>query len=339
MYRLLIYESDKKMAHIQKHKRHEIGHLLNENRRAPEAMKRENVDASRTHLNVCLVDHDIEFINDKIRRHEEIANRKIRKDAVVLTSIVTTLPINVPQERELEFFRHVHDFCVSITGGPTNCVSSFIHRDETTSHLHFNFTPVIQGKFNSKKMVDREFYRKFHSDCADYVEDKMGFRSAILREDKYEKQINEMLPYVNDIKNIYKREEVKKRLMENKELLAEGANFIKKQQNQISELKEEIQRLAVKNQELEFIKNEHMIRIDELCLEVEELKNRDVAIHHQEDRKPVQSDCIFNDSSVKKAKSSTPVPINELCRSATERAEQINQQRTGGRRGSVNLWR
>lgn len=317
------------MAHIQKHKRHEIGHLLNENRRAPESMKRENVDASRTHLNVCLVDHDIEFVNAKIRRHEEIANRKIRKDAVILTSIVMTLPVNVPKDREFEFFQHVHDFCVSITGGPTNCVSSFIHRDETTPHLHFNFTPVIQGKFNSKKIVDREFFRKFHSDCADYVEDKMGFRPAILKEDKYENVANQLLPYVDSIQDISKREKCKHQLIA----------FLKESEYRDKKLAEENQKLAGKNQELEFEKNEYMIRIDELCLEVEELKNRDVEIHHQEEKKLVQSAGIFDDSSVKKAKSSTPVPINELCRSATERAEQINQQRTGGRRGSVHLGR
>ena len=331
------------MAHIQKHKRHEIGHLLNENRRAPESMKRENVDASRTHLNVCLVDHDIEFVNAKIRRHEEIANRKIRKDAVILTSIVMTLPVNVPQDREFEFFQHVHDFCVSITGGPTNCVSSFIHRDETTPHLHFNFTPVVQEKFTVKKIVDREFFRKFHSDCADYVEDKMGFRPAILKEDKYENVANQLLPYVDSIKDISKREKCKHQLIaflkeseyRDKKLAEENQKLAGKNQ----ELEVSNQKLAGRNQELEFEKNEYMIRIDELCLEVEELKNRDVEIHHQEEKKPVQSAGIFDDSSVKKVIRSAAVPFDELAKSAIERANQANQQRTGGRRGSVHLGR
>lgn len=312
------------MAHIQKHKRHEIGHLLNENRRAPEALKRDNVDSSRTHLNVRIVDHDIEFINDKIRRHEEIVNRKIRKDAVIMTSIVITLPANVPREREFEFFQRVHDFCVSVTGGPTNCVSSFIHRDETTPHLHFNFTPVMQGKFNAKKMVNREFYKKFHSDCADYVEDKMGFRPAILKEDKYENVANELLPYLKSIKDISKREKIKKVLMD----------YMREQDTRINQLMEENQKLADKNQELEFIKNEHMIRIDELCLEVEELKNRDVAIRHQEDRNPVQSEL-----SIRSTTRSGPLSPDELSKLAIKKATDINESRSGARRGSINLGR
>ena len=46
-------------------------------------------------------------------------------------------------------------------------------------HMHVPFTPILDGRFNYKKMCPRSFYQSMHKELGDYLEKRMGYRPAI----------------------------------------------------------------------------------------------------------------------------------------------------------------
>lgn len=58
-------------------------------------------------------------------------------------------------------------------------MGGYVHMDETTPHMHVPFTPILDGRFNYKKMCDRKFYQTFHKGLGDRLEQKMGYRPEV----------------------------------------------------------------------------------------------------------------------------------------------------------------
>ena len=60
--------------------------------------------------------------------------------------------------------------------GEDVCISAYIHKSETTPHLHFAFLPVVErnGKksFCAKEAVGREDLKTFHEDLAKKLEEE-----------------------------------------------------------------------------------------------------------------------------------------------------------------------
>ena len=49
--------------------------------------------------------------------------------------------------------------------------------------MHAPFTPILDGRFNFKKMCPRTFYQSLHKDLGDYLEQHLGYRPEIELED------------------------------------------------------------------------------------------------------------------------------------------------------------
>lgn len=107
-----------------------------------------------------------------------MGDRTLRKDAVKMCCWVVSVPENLSKDKEQEFFRATYDFLVDRYGNKSgmgeNCViSAYIHRSETTPHLHFAFLPVLErdGKrtFCAKQVVGRSDLATFHKDFAAYM--------------------------------------------------------------------------------------------------------------------------------------------------------------------------
>ena len=65
-------------------------------------------------------------------------------------------------------------------------MGGFVHRDEVRKdgspvrdHMHVPFTPILDGRFNFKKMCPRTFYQSLHKDLGDYLEQHLGYRPEI----------------------------------------------------------------------------------------------------------------------------------------------------------------
>ena len=66
---------------------------------------------------------------------------------------------NLSEERQREYFKISYDYLKDYFG-EKNVVSAKVHLDETTPHMHFTAIPLIDGKLNAKKLMNRNFLRK-----------------------------------------------------------------------------------------------------------------------------------------------------------------------------------
>lgn len=197
------------MAHIAKYKAHSVGHMLAHYRRDPSSFERDNVDPGRVGADYTLglvadpargawvvrnVDAKPNW--DTVRRRVERVDadaakdgrRRTRKDAVVLADLVITLPDNVPPEDERRFFGYAYAWMAGKVGRE-NLMGGFVHRDEVRTgaragepvrdHMHVPFTPILDGRFNYKKLVPRDFYQAMHRELGDYLEQRMGYRPHV----------------------------------------------------------------------------------------------------------------------------------------------------------------
>lgn len=189
------------MAHIAKYKATAVGKLCAHYNRWDgidnPSVSRENIDKSRTHLNYTLgvyekdgkrfigkvrgtaswatVKARIDAVNEEAK---EQGKRATRKDAVVMADMVVTLPPNVPLEDAYKFFWNSYQY-IADRVGRDNLMGGYVHMDETTPHMHVPFTPILDGRFNYKKMCDRKFYQTFHKGLGDRLERKMGYRPEV----------------------------------------------------------------------------------------------------------------------------------------------------------------
>lgn len=191
------------MAHIAKYKAASCGHMLAHYRRDASSLGRENIDPTRTKGNYTLglddrdgkvramngiepnwatVEGRIEGVNEAAKA---AGKRAVRKDAVVMADVVVTLPENVRKGDEFKFFGFTYWFLIRKLG-KENMMGGFVHRDEVRKdgspvrdHMHVPFTPILDGRFNFKKMCPRTFYQSLHKDLGDYLEQHLGYRPEI----------------------------------------------------------------------------------------------------------------------------------------------------------------
>jgi hypothetical protein len=196
------------MAHIAKYKATSVGHMLAHYRRDASSMERDNIDPKRVKSDMVVghytnkdgrlvvgrvvpregepnwgtVERRIERVNEA---QKAAGKRATRKDAVVMADVVVTLPDNVRKGDEDRFFRLTYWY-LSNKFGIDNMMGGFVHKDEVLKdgtpardHMHVPFTPILDGRFNFKKMCPRTFYQSLHKDLGDYLEQHLGYRPEI----------------------------------------------------------------------------------------------------------------------------------------------------------------
>lgn len=181
--------------------------MLAHYRRDPSSLGRDNIDQARVGMDYTLsfdpadgrvkemegVEPNWATVEGRIDRVNERAKaegkRAVRKDAVVMADVVVTLPENVRQEDAGAFFGWTYCFLADRLGR-ANMLGGFVHRDEVRTdgspvrdHMHAAFTPILDGRFNFKKMCPRTFYQSLHKDLGDYLEQHLGYRPEIELED------------------------------------------------------------------------------------------------------------------------------------------------------------
>lgn len=193
------------MANVVKYKMSELPHMFSHyGRQQGEDIRRgnEKINKELTHLNYDLhsgakADSSDSKKTEKIRKEmssfvkkrlSEIKHEKLEgKNADrlnIMCDFVITLPDNVTKDKEDEFFKCAYDFLCD-RYGKQNVISAWVHKDETTPHMHFSFMPVVKDEDGSERLCCREVItrselKKFHPDLQKFVEDKMGQSVAIL---------------------------------------------------------------------------------------------------------------------------------------------------------------
>jgi hypothetical protein len=196
------------MAHLEKYKATSVGHMLAHYRRDPSSLGRENIDPERI-KNDLVVGHytnkdgklvvgrvvpregepnwgTVESRIERVNEAQKAAGKRAtRKDAVVMADVVVTLPDNVRKGDEDRFFRLTYWY-LSKKFGIDNMMGGYVHKDEVLKdgtpardHMHVPFTPILDGRFNYKKMCPRSFYQSMHKELGDYLERSLGYRPEV----------------------------------------------------------------------------------------------------------------------------------------------------------------
>lgn len=196
------------MAHIAKYKATSVGHMLAHYRRDTSSMERDNIDPKRVKNDMVVAHYtnkDGQLVVGRVvpregepnwgtvqRRIERVneaqkaaGKRATRKDAVVMADVVVTLPDNVRKGDEDRFFRLTYWY-LSNKFGIDNMMGGYVHKDEVLKdgtpardHMHVPFTPILDGRFNYKKMCPRMFYQNMHRELGDYLEKRLGYRPEV----------------------------------------------------------------------------------------------------------------------------------------------------------------
>lgn len=241
---------------------------------------------------------DYEFMKNRCE------NLKILKRSNVnwMASWVITIPADYEGSQEM-FFKESYNFMEN-RYGKENVISSYVHLDETSPHMHFCFVPVIfdskkqEYKVNAKLCINRTELQKIHPQIQEYLQEKLQTKVNILNgataegnktisqlknEEKIKKQaISEL------VKN--PTEEIKKSVLdqiteEQKEIIVE---------EEIELVKEELKKDP---QFIQICKNKAMYEtenIEELETQIENLQGKkdyieesikELEIQHQKQRK------------------------------------------------------
>ena len=199
------------MAHIEKFAKNSVGHLF-----AHFERKKENgefVKFSNQEIDTTKTDQNYNLAWNRDKKQYQIYKDRLsqvqvfnRNDVKTLCSCVTT----IPQDTYLkfkdnpkairEFFEHSYKFLEN-RYGKQNVVSSFVHMDETTPHMHFAFIPVVfDKKKNIEKVCAKEVITKtelktFHKDYQEYLDNNLSYdclvHTGITKENKTIKELKD----------------------------------------------------------------------------------------------------------------------------------------------------
>lgn len=270
--------------------------------------KNQQIDHSKTYLNYNLAPKhenmtDYEFMK---KRCEDLKILK-RKDINWLVSWVITIP-NDYQGSQEKFFKEAYNFFEN-RYGRNNVVSSYVHLDETTPHMHFCFVPVIfdnkkqDYKVNAKTCINKTELKKIHPEIQKYLEKQLNTKVNILN--------GATLEGNKTVEQLKKEEKIKKQaiseLVENpteeiKNSILEKIPEEKKEEIVEEEAKRIKEELKQDPQFIEFCKNQAIYeseKIEELETEIQNLQGKkdymeesilELEIQHKRQQKALQEE-------------------------------------------------
>ena len=157
------------MANCAKYTMSATGHMFDHyGRQMDKNVNRSNkdIDVNRTYLNYNLAPERTKKIgeNEISMSQKEILEKRLsevsrlnRKDVNVMCDWVLTVPKDFGGDAK-KFFESAYDFYAN-RYGEENVISSWVHMDETTPHMHFSFVPVI-NRDGKECLCDKDVINK-----------------------------------------------------------------------------------------------------------------------------------------------------------------------------------
>lgn len=147
------------VIHMTKLKMGAMKGIENHNERSKDSRTNPDIDDKRSHLNYDLHRSDDSrtyYMRTKDRISELDLPKAIRKDAVVSVGFITTSDKaffdGLTPEQSKKFFQASYDF-LKERYGEKNVISSKVHLDERTPHMHTYIVPVTQdGRLSAKSI-------------------------------------------------------------------------------------------------------------------------------------------------------------------------------------------
>lgn len=164
----------------------DIGHLCKHYERSVsnDNYSNKDIDKSRLKEDSTNLAPFREKQTDYIKQQIDIImnGRTLRKDAVRMCCWIIDAPMQLQENMKQRFFEESYSFLVDRYGsksgmGEDVVISSYIHKSETTDHMHFAFLPIVERNgiksFCAKECINREDLKTFHKDFAIHME-KLG---------------------------------------------------------------------------------------------------------------------------------------------------------------------
>ena len=186
------------MAHAAKYAASACGHMLGHYDRSKKNLG-DNIDPERTHLNYNLApDHGCSQMDFIHQRLSEVRVHK-RADVNVMCDWVITLPKEIscmrkdihltpnPEIVSRLFFERTYEF-LEKRYGEKNVISAYVHRDETSDHMHFSFVPAVKDekrggeKLSAKEAVTRKDLKTFHTDLEKHLDSFRDWHFGVINE-------------------------------------------------------------------------------------------------------------------------------------------------------------
>ena len=138
--------------------------------------KNQDIDKTRSYLNYNLAPN-------KNLSQREILNKRLsevkvlkRDDVNVTCNWVITLPKTIKENSQEEklFFQESYNFLKN-RYGEKNIISSYVHKDEVTPHMHFCFIPIVLDKkkniekVSAFELITKKELNSFHKDLSNYL--------------------------------------------------------------------------------------------------------------------------------------------------------------------------
>lgn len=274
---------------VEKYKKGDFKNVLRENYRDKDKQgnyvryKNSEINASLTRLNkrvgrdtpISYADC-LELINTK-KSQMSNKDRLNRKDVNIMASIVLTLPEEYrsrPQKWQNAFFVHAYrGLCEFVEAERyDNALGGFLHLDETSPHMHFDFMPITDDgkggqKISFKEAFPRKKYQELHPFMSDYMSEKLGEPIKLYEPDKEKPQNKSIKELKNEtIANheasvalkddlageiSRRRKEIEKKeqsIAETSKTLLERSEALKQQEQYLSELNARLNEIALKLQ-------------------------------------------------------------------------------------------
>mgnify|MGYP001852395783 FL=1 len=235
------------MAHLGKYTRKACNNLFNHfERKEGIRFGNQEIDVNKSYknYNLAIDGNQNEILKNRLSE-VKVLNRA---DVNVICAWVVTLPKEIEKDSEEEnlFFKEIYKFLENIYG-QKNVISAYVHRDETTPHIHFCFIPVVLDKkkniekVSAKELITRKELQSFHNDLSKYMNNVFkrdigilngvtanGNRNILeLKNESLERQNNDLLEQNNKLS---------KQLKLNRELIEEDSKTL----NKLQALKDEL---------------------------------------------------------------------------------------------------
>lgn len=128
----------------------------------------------------------------KIMEKQYSSTKKIRKDAVLMLSATVQIGgylAEAPESEQVAFLKKAFEQ-LKFDFGEYNIVSSVIHLDETTPHLHFDFVPIVDGKLSANQLIGSK--DKLRNIQSNFLKDMKGRAPEVFLQRKSDQSLNGM---------------------------------------------------------------------------------------------------------------------------------------------------
>ncbi len=173
------------MANISKSKRGSAHGLIDHDKRTCENHTNEKIDPTLSKHNYNLVPGD-PWENYTKRMGEVYCLN--RADVNTLANITVSLPKEINAQDTNKFFEQTHKFYQNHFG-EENVISSFVHLDETTPHIHIKAIPIYKNfKKNDREQIsfdvvcNRKFYKEMHLKLEKHLQTSLGYECGIMNQ-------------------------------------------------------------------------------------------------------------------------------------------------------------